>query len=94
MVGLALGKSWEAKRQLAQGVSNSALDDAVDSAMRAGATGAKVTGAGGGGFVLVVCPVEQQEAVRTALAPMKDLPVSVDPYGSRVIFNVHRNIWS
>jgi D-glycero-alpha-D-manno-heptose-7-phosphate kinase len=94
VVGLALGKSWEAKRQLAQGVSNSALDDAVESAMRAGATGAKVTGAGGGGFVLVVCPVEQQEAVRTALAPMKDLPISVDPFGSRVIFNVHRNIWS
>ncbi len=94
VVGLALGKSWEAKRQLAQGVSNSALDDAVDSAMRAGATGAKVTGAGGGGFVLVLSPVERQEAVRTALAPMKDLPISVDPFGSRVIFNVHRNIWS
>lgn len=94
VVGLALGKSWEAKRQLAQGVSNSALDEAVDSAMAAGATGAKVTGAGGGGFVLVMCPVEQQESVRTALAPMKDLPISVDPYGSRVIFNVHRNIWS
>ena len=93
VVGMALGKSWEAKRQLAQGVSNSALDDAVDSAMRAGATGAKVTGAGGGGFVLVMCPVEQQEAVRAALAPMKDLPISVDPFGSRVIFNVHRNIW-
>ena len=94
LVGLAMGKSWEAKRELAQGVSNSALDDAVDSAMRAGATGAKVTGAGGGGFVLVMCPVEQQEAVRAALAPMKDLPISVDPYGSRIIFNVHRNIWS
>ena len=93
-VGAALGKSWEAKRQLAQGVSNSALDEAVDSAMRAGATGAKVTGAGGGGFVLVMCPVEQQEAVRAALAPMRDLPISIDPFGSRVIFNVHRNIWS
>ncbi len=89
-----MGKSWEAKRELAQGVSNTALDDAVDAAMRVGATGAKVTGAGGGGFVLVMCPVEQQESVRTALAPMKDLPIAVDPYGSRVIFNVHRNIWS
>jgi D-glycero-alpha-D-manno-heptose-7-phosphate kinase len=93
-VALALGKSWEAKRQLAQGVSNGAIDEAVDAAVRAGATGAKITGAGGGGFVLVMCPVEQQEAVRAALAPMRDLPISVDPYGSRVIFNVHRNIWS
>lgn len=94
VVGLALGKSWEAKRQLAQGVSNATLDDAVASALQAGASGAKVTGAGGGGFVLVMCPVERQEAVRTALAPMKDLPISIDPFGSRVIFNVHRNIWS
>ncbi len=93
-VGIALGKSWEAKRQLAQGVSNGALDEAVDAAMRAGATGAKITGAGGGGFVLVVCPPEHQQAVRSALAPMRDLPIAVDPYGSRVIFNVHRDIWS
>ena len=93
-VGIALGQSWEAKRQLAEGVSNSTLDEAVDAAMRAGATGAKITGAGGGGFVLVLCPVEHQESVRTALAPMRDLPIAIDPYGSRVIFNVHRNIWS
>ena len=92
-VGVALGRSWEAKRQLAQGVSTPTLDAAVDAAMRAGATGAKITGAGGGGFVLVVCPVEHQRAVREALAPMKDLPISIDPFGSRVIFNVHRNIW-
>jgi D-glycero-alpha-D-manno-heptose-7-phosphate kinase len=93
-VGSALGASWEAKKQLAQGVSNSALDEAVTAAMAAGATGAKITGAGGGGFVLVVCPVEHQHAVRQALSPMKDLPIAIDPYGSRVIFNVHRNIWS
>ena len=68
-VGVALGKSWEAKRQLAQGVSNPTLDEAVDAAMRAGATGAKITGAGGGGFVLVVCPVERQQAVRASWRP-------------------------
>ena len=59
-VGVALGKSWEAKRALAAGVSNSALDEAVEAALAAGATGAKVAGAGGGGFVLVSCPLECQ----------------------------------
>ena len=93
-VGRALGESWEAKKQLARGVSTSALDAAVEAAVGAGATGAKITGAGGGGFVLVVCPVEHQQAVRQALEPMKDLPITIDPFGSRVIFNVHRNIWS
>jgi D-glycero-alpha-D-manno-heptose-7-phosphate kinase len=93
-VGVALGKSWEAKRQLASGVSTAQLDDAVEAALGAGAVGAKVTGAGGGGFVLVSCPGENQTAVRAAMSPMKELPISIDPYGSRVIFNVHRDIWS
>jgi D-glycero-alpha-D-manno-heptose-7-phosphate kinase len=92
-VGVALRKSWEAKRALASGVSNTVLDAAVDAAVDAGATGAKVAGAGGGGFVLVVCPVQHQAAVRAALAEMKELPVKIDPYGSRVVLNVHRDIW-
>jgi galactokinase/mevalonate kinase-like predicted kinase len=92
-VGVALNKSWEAKRSLASGVSNSVLDAAVDAALEAGATGAKVAGAGGGGFVLVVCPVVNQAAVRAALPEMKELPIKIDPYGSRVVLNVHRDIW-
>jgi len=66
---------------------------AVDAALDAGATGAKVAGAGGGGFVLVVCPVQHQAAVRVALCEMKELPIKIDPYGSRVVLNVHRDIW-
>jgi D-glycero-alpha-D-manno-heptose-7-phosphate kinase len=92
-VGVALCKSWEAKRALASGVSNSVVDNAVDAAIDAGATGAKVAGAGGGGFVLAVCPVQHQAAVRTALSEMKEFPIKIDPYGSRVVLNVHRDIW-
>lgn len=92
-VGVALAKSWKAKRMLASGVSSRQLDDAVEGALYAGATGAKVAGAGGGGFVLVSCPVEHQAAVRDALTDMTELPIKIDPYGSRVIFNVHRDIW-
>ena len=47
---------WEAKRQLAAGISNGEVDAAVSRALDAGATGAKLTGAGGGGFLLVICP--------------------------------------
>ena len=93
-VGTALSKSWQAKRMLAAGVSNRQIDGAVEAALDAGATGAKVTGAGGGGFLLVVCPVEHQRAVRDRLADMKELPIKLEPLGSRVIFNVHRDIWS
>ncbi len=74
-------------------MSNAPLDEAVAQALTAGATGAKVTGAGGGGFLLVTCPLEHQAAVRDALGEMKELPIKIDPHGSRVIFNVHRDIW-
>jgi D-glycero-alpha-D-manno-heptose-7-phosphate kinase len=93
-LGVAVNKSWGAKRDLASGVTNSAIDEAVEAALEAGATGAKVTGAGGGGFLLVVCPLENQRAVRQRLAHMSELPIKIDPFGSRVILNVHRDIWS
>jgi D-glycero-alpha-D-manno-heptose-7-phosphate kinase len=92
-LGVALNKSWQAKRALASGVSWPAIDEAVDAALAAGATGAKVTGAGGGGFLLVVCPLESQSAVRERLAHLRELPIAIEPLGSRVIFNVHRDIW-
>ena len=92
-VGVAMNKSWQAKRALASGVSNSQIDEAIESALAAGATGAKVTGAGGGGFLLMVCPLERQRAVRDSLSHMRELPIKIDPYGSRVVFNVHRDIW-
>ena len=62
-VGEAMRKGWEAKRQLAAGISNPQVDMAVERALEAGATGAKLTGAGGGGFLLVICPMERQRAV-------------------------------
>src|SRR5690242_3133251 len=93
-LGVAVNKSWQAKRELASGVSNAGIDEAIDAALAAGASGAKVTGAGGGGFLLVVCPLERQRSVRERLAHMKELPIKIEPSGSRVIFNVHRDIWS
>lgn len=92
-LGTALCKGWQAKRALASGVSNTQIDEAVDAALEAGATGAKVTGAGGGGFLLVACPPEHQRAVRGRLEHMKELPIKLEPLGSRVTFNVHRDIW-
>ena len=51
---------------------------AVTGALDAGATGAKLTGAGGGGFLLVICPPEHQRAVRESLNGMQELPVKLD----------------
>jgi len=92
-LGFAMRESWAAKRQLASGVSNDQIDGAVSRALDAGASGAKLTGAGGGGFLLVICPIERQRAVRQSLADMRELPVKLDRLGSRVVLNVVRDIW-
>ena len=92
-IGPALRESWEAKRKLASGVSNYQIDGAVTRALDAGASGAKLTGAGGGGFLLVISPVERQRAVRRSLADMRELPVKLDRLGSRVMLNVLTDIW-
>jgi D-glycero-alpha-D-manno-heptose-7-phosphate kinase len=93
-VGEAMKDSWALKRKLASGVTNEAIDRAVELAIEAGATGAKVTGAGGGGFLLLICPPEKQTAVRESLSHLRELPVRLDRLGSRVVFNVLRDIWS
>lgn len=92
-VGETIRLSWETKRSLASGVSNGEIDAAVAAAMAAGASGAKVSGAGGGGFLFVTCAVEHQRALRHTLPAMKELPLKIDPYGSRIVLNVHHDIW-
>jgi D-glycero-alpha-D-manno-heptose-7-phosphate kinase len=92
-VGAAVSEAWEAKRKLASGISSDQIDNAITRALSAGATGAKVTGAGGGGFLLAICPLERQRAVRQSLQDMRELPVKLDRLGSRVVLNVTRDIW-
>jgi D-glycero-alpha-D-manno-heptose-7-phosphate kinase len=92
-IGPAVRESWEAKRKLASGVSNDQIDLAIGRALEAGATGVKLTGAGGGGFLVVICPIERQRAVRESLADMQEFPVKLDHLGSRIVLNVVRDIW-
>jgi D-glycero-alpha-D-manno-heptose-7-phosphate kinase len=92
-IGPAIRESWEAKRKLASAVSNDRVDAAVARALDAGAAGVKLTGAGGGGFLLVIAPVERQRAIRLALADMQEFPVKLDRQGSRIVLNVMRDIW-
>jgi D-glycero-alpha-D-manno-heptose-7-phosphate kinase len=92
-LGGAIQEGWETKRQLASGVSNERIDRVIERTLAAGATGVKVTGAGGGGFLLVICPPEHQRAVRKSLDTLKELPVKLDRLGSRVVLNIMRDLW-
>ena len=55
-----------------------------------GAIGGKITGAGGGGFLLLYCPREKQDAVRGALDGLQELPFQLEGDGTKVIFNYRR----
>jgi len=89
-VGQILRSGWELKKSLATSISNSYIDELYEKALRAGATGGKVAGAGGGGFLLLFCPLAYQHRVRKALAHLKELPFRLERDGTKVIFNVRR----
>ena len=88
--GRLLHEGWELKKNLASGVSNDRLDALYDTARQAGALGGKIAGAGGGGFLLLYCPLDKQEAVREALGHLRELPFAFERDGTRVIFNIRR----
>lgn len=69
LVALAatLAQGWTSKRAMASGISNALIEDAMGTALAAGATAGKVSGAGGGGFIMFLAPLERRHAVLTAL---------------------------
>ena len=60
--------SWEAKKQMAASISNSNIDQAADAAMQAGARAVKISGAGGGGFMMIFVDPTQKLDVQSALS--------------------------
>jgi len=67
-IGGILDFGFRYKKQMAKGISNNAMDDIYEAALKAGATGGKISGAGGGGFMMFYCPGNTRYAVKKALA--------------------------
>jgi D-glycero-alpha-D-manno-heptose-7-phosphate kinase len=84
--GELLNEAWQAKRSLSSSVSNPEVDDLFELAMSAGAIGGKLTGAGGGGFLLLFVPPEHQERVRLKLNRLIHVPIKFESLGSQIIF--------
>jgi D-glycero-alpha-D-manno-heptose-7-phosphate kinase len=92
IIGELLHESWTLKKKLASKISNNEIDILYQSARDAGAIGGKITGAGGGGFLLLYCPPENQEDVRKALHCLQELTFRLEPDGTKVIFNYQRGL--
>jgi D-glycero-alpha-D-manno-heptose-7-phosphate kinase len=89
--GQMLHRGWELKKHLADGITNSGIEEMYEAALKAGALGGKITGAGGGGFLLLYCPPERKEDVRRALQGLRELPFHFEHDGSKAIFNYRRS---
>ena len=85
-LGRLLDEGWAIKRSLSDGITNPQIDGMYAAAKTAGAYGGKITGAGGGGFLMVVHPPERSREIASALAPMHRMPVRINAEGSRILF--------
>jgi D-glycero-alpha-D-manno-heptose-7-phosphate kinase len=84
--GQLLEEAWQAKRSLSSSVTNQHVDQIYDLAIAAGAMAGKLTGAGGGGFLLLFVPPERHTRVREALREFVHVPFSFEFSGSQIIF--------
>lgn len=92
--GELLHEAWQAKQSLSSWVTNREVDHMYEAARNAGATGGKITGAGGGGFLLLFVPPERHESVRQALNKLIHVPFSFDYNGSQIVYFQHEEDFS
>lgn len=84
-MGDILHENWTLKKQLAGSISNQEINAYYDLAMKHGATGGKLLGAGGGGFLLFYCPQSRQNELIQALHPLRKFDFSFENQGSKLI---------
>ena len=85
-VGKCLHEGWLLKTELASGISNPVINNYYNKALKYGAWGGKILGAGGGGFLMIFCEPGKQDKVKSALSELKCLPIKLEPQGSKIIY--------
>lgn len=90
LIGQILQSGWDLKKKMATAVTNLRIDEYYSRAIVAGASGGKIAGAGGGGFLLLFCAPEYQSAVRDTLQELRELPFHLERDGAKVILNARR----
>ncbi len=83
--GNLLDKTWQAKKKLSSAISNGPIDEMYEIAIKSGALGGKLLGAGGGGFFLFYVNKENQELFREKMENFIEIPFSFEEEGSRII---------
>ncbi len=84
--GRLLDKTWRLKRETGESISKATIDEYYEAALKAGALGGKLLGAGGGGFLLFYVKKEQQDMVRKALSNLMEVPFHFENSGTRISY--------
>lgn len=85
-LGRLLHQSWLWKRELATNISTGEIDTIYAHALEHGAIGGKVLGAGGGGFLLLICEKSKQPALRQAMSQLREIRFNLENQGSQVVY--------
>lgn len=85
-LGKLLHKNWLLKQKLASKISNPMIKGLYERALKNGAIGGKLLGAGGGGFLLLYCDENKQEKLRRAMYPLRELRFKLENEGSKLIY--------
>ena len=85
-LGELLHEGWECKKQLANNISNSEIDERYEKARKAGALGGKILGAGMSGFLLLFCEPRNQPSVRDSLRELREISFGYEAEGSKIIY--------
>jgi D-glycero-alpha-D-manno-heptose-7-phosphate kinase len=88
-LGELLNHGWEQKKRLASGITNARVDECYETARELGALGGKLTGAGGGGFLMLYCPDGTGARVTAALEAqgLKRMDFAIDFDGAKILVN-------
>lgn len=84
--GRLLHENWLIKKSLTDKISNPYIDELYDAALKAGATGGKLLGAGGGGFLLLFAEPDVHDKIKEALKHLLCVPFQFENLGSQIIF--------
>ena len=84
-IGELIHEAWILKRELAEGVTTTEIDEIYKEGLQAGALGGKILGAGGGGFILFVVPPENQANLQKRLSKLVHVKFNFDSVGSNIV---------